>query len=290
MTHDPAMSVDEIIQTARECQRLAMILRESCTSRVDVSEDARVALSDITTATVVELRWILGRNFGSDTIDIEVRTAARMVPQASVIVDVGANAGHWSQLALKAFPHAEVIGFEPQDAHRTNLSQLRDISQSRFRFYPIALSNFKGKAQLYSNEAGSGLASLYQRDLRRFYGVDMKPAGNVETSTLAEQIRTLSLKGIDILKVDVEGHELSVLEGAGVHINNIKYIQFEFGGAMMDSKVPFRDFMTFFADLPFRIYRLSPIGLIAIPPYNEGLEGYEMSNYVAIHKDFAHAN
>jgi FkbM family methyltransferase len=278
------MADDELVEMARDCRRLAAILRERCTVSSEVNEAFRRDMSSIVTDTVFDLRWILGRNYGSDTIAAEVETAARVVPEASVIVDVGANAGDWSRAALQMFPQARVIAFEPQRAHEDHLSAIRAEYSSRFEFDGIALSDAVGTAQLYSNEFGSGLTSLYQRDLQRFYNVDMKPTSSVTTSTLLDQSGRYHLREIDILKVDVEGHELAVLRGAQSFISNIKYIQFEFGGAMMDSKVSFRDFMSFFAELPFDIFRVSPIGLIAIPFYHEGLEGFEMSNYVAINR------
>ena len=54
---------------------------------------------------------------------------------------------------------------------------------------------------------------------------------------------------IDIMKLDVEGHELDVLEGSRKTINSIKLIQFEFGGCNIDSKTFFQDFYYFLKTL-----------------------------------------
>ena len=52
---------------------------------------------------------------------------------------------------------------------------------------------------------------------------------------------------IDYVKIDVEGHELDVLEGFGELINKIKLIQFEFGGCnIIDTELFFQDFWYFF--------------------------------------------
>ena len=51
---------------------------------------------------------------------------------------------------------------------------------------------------------------------------------------------------IDYVKIDVEGHELDVLEGFGDLINKIKLIQFEFGGCNIDTRTFFKIFGIFF--------------------------------------------
>ena len=46
---------------------------------------------------------------------------------------------------------------------------------------------------------------------------------------------------IDLLKLDVEGHELYLLS-AKKFISKISVIQFEFGGCNIDTRTYFRDF------------------------------------------------
>lgn len=277
------MNGQDLVDDAQRIGQVAATLRSKASDRRDVDTATLAELSQILPAIVSDIAWILGRNFGSSTVDFEVSLAARLVPRPRVILDIGANAGHWSLAALNTFPQARVMAFEPQAIHQANLERLRHQFAQRFGYRTLALSDKRGAAQLYANEEGSGLASLYPRDLRRFYNVSMEPTERVTTSTILDQIEDLSLDEISILKIDVEGHELSVLAGAGSAIQKVRYIQFEFGGAMIDAKVSFRDFMTFFAELPFKIFRISPLGLMPIHHYTEALEGFEMSNYVAVH-------
>lgn len=277
------MSDTSLSDLAVECRRLASTLRERCATVGAVDDEARTTLACEIASAVMDLGWIVGRNYGAETVAAEVALAATLVRQPAMVLDVGANAGHWSRAALTAFPGARVMAFEPQRAHVASLTTLQSSFPERFEFRNVAISDKGGKIPLYANEEGSGLASVYKRDLKRFYNLDMRSTGKVTTSTLAKEMKRLSLDEVSILKIDVEGHELSVLRSAGEQITNCKYIQFEFGGAMMDAKVTFRDFMTFFAELPFSIFRIAPVGLIALPFYDESLEGYQMSNYAAVH-------
>jgi hypothetical protein len=66
------------------------------------------------------------------------------------------------------------------------------------------------------------------------------------------------------LKIDTEGWELSVLEGADILLreNRIKYIQFEFNYPNLQTRVFFKDFRS---RLPnYKFFRLLPSGLFPL--------------------------
>lgn len=108
------------------------------------------------------------------------------------------------------------------------------------------MSNINSRSILYSNESGSGLGSLTKRKLDHF-GIDFSVEENIELIRFDEySVNNIIDKDIDLLKIDVEGHELKVLEGVGEKIKNIKIIQFEFGGCNIDTKTYFQDYWYFF--------------------------------------------
>jgi hypothetical protein len=95
-----------------------------------------------------------------------------------------------------------------------------------------------------------------------------------------------SLQGIphiDLLKLDVEGHELSVLRGAGALLTTgaIDMIQFEFGRANVDARVFMKDFFELFGER-YTVHRVVRDGLTPIRKYHEALEVFLTTNYVAI--------
>jgi hypothetical protein len=91
-----------------------------------------------------------------------------------------------------------------------------------------------------------------------------------------------SIDVIHFIKIDVEGHEIKVLEGAKKMIssNSIYYIQFEFGGTNIDAKSYFRDFFYFLSD-KYNIYRIVPDGFFQVKHYSENREIFLYSNYFA---------
>lgn len=52
----------------------------------------------------------------------------------------------------------------------------------------------------------------------------------------------------------------------------IKVIQFEFGGANIDSRTYFKDFWKFFYYNNFSLFRITPLGLLRINNYSESDE------------------
>ena len=87
---------------------------------------------------------------------------------------------------------------------------------------------------------------------------------------------------IDILKIDVEGHELSVLRGLGDLIARVKLIQFEFSAANLDTHSLFFDFWNFFETKDFMLYRVAPRGCMPISRYAHTLENYRLCNMLAV--------
>ncbi len=153
----------------------------------------------------------------------------------------------------------------------------------------LALSNVNGKQKLYYDTPGSALASLTKRRLEHF-NTSMNHSEIVETTRFDDFWKTTDtyLKNpntiIDYVKIDVEGHELDVLEGFGNLLDKIGIIQFEFGGTNIDTRTYFQDFWYLFKDkkYDFSIYRIAPNGLIPINKYVETDEYFSTTNYIAV--------
>ena len=91
---------------------------------------------------------------------------------------------------------------------------------------------------------------------------------------------------LDYVKIDVEGHELDVLEGFGDLIKNVRLIQFEFGGCNIDTRTFFQDFWYYFTEKDFLIFRVTPRGPLLIKNYTEKDEFFLTTNYIALNKNF----
>ena len=96
-------------------------------------------------------------------------------------------------------------------------------------------------------------------------------------------IENKGISHIDFIKIDIEGHELKAFEGFGSYMNAdfIDYIQFEYGGANLDSHTSLMELYAFFEKRNFSIAKIMPNGLL-VRAYKPWMDNFTYSNYVAV--------
>jgi FkbM family methyltransferase len=198
-----------------------------------------------------------------------------------VVFDVGANIGDWASFALGLNSKLNLHCFEPSKATYVKLAQKE--WPSNVSINNIGLGEVEGVMELNVVGDGSGLNSLY---LRR--GIDCAVAVKKEIiniTTIDDYCEKNAIQGIDLIKIDVEGHELAVFQGMRHMLTQerVRIIQFEYGGCNLDSKVHLGDIWYFLEHYAFNFYKLYPDGLHRIKKYQQGLETFKYSNWVAIH-------
>ena len=193
-------------------------------------------------------QYYQGKGYGSSSIDSEVRTVKKLLNSGldiKLAIDIGGNIGQYTDALIKAFPETEVHIFEPQKINIEKL-RLKFIEQNNIKIQQLGVSNKNDTMTLYSNKNGSGLASLSKRKLDHF-GIDFNLEEKVDVIKFEDYwINNLNKREIDLLKMDIEGHELHALEGLGDAIKYIKAIQIEFGGGEYRYKNFFSRFLVFF--------------------------------------------
>jgi FkbM family methyltransferase len=200
-----------------------------------------------------------------------------------VIFDVGANRGQFLQLALREFGGRSVIhAFEPGSAAFAELRQ-RFGAQSAVVLNNFALGSEGSQRTLYYDLAGSELSSLYARKVEH-HGHSFTGSELVQVKTLDDYCAVQGVSRIDLLKLDVEGHELAVLNGAIEMFERgaIARVSFEFGGCNIDSRTFLRDFFEFFESRDMKLARVTAAGkLHPIARYEEGLEQFRTTCFLA---------
>jgi FkbM family methyltransferase len=166
-----------------------------------------------------EFRW------GIDLFD-DLQKLAK--PRAfEMVFDVGANLGRLSALFMRQFPRATIHAFEPVASSFAKLQRTLGC-HPRLVLHRVAASDIGGLAtiRLFDDSAKNTLV----KDLVDSLHTNSSGSESIETCRLDAFITECSASCIDLLKIDVEGHEMNVLRGCGECLKpkRIRFIYFEF--------------------------------------------------------------
>jgi len=206
------------------------------------------------------------------------------------VFDVGANKGQFLQLLLNALANREanVHCFEPSGAAFSKLEEVESAAVC-LTLNHCALGRETGETRLFYDEEASGLASMSKRNLDHI-GVKFEKSETIRVQTLDEYCQQNEIECIDLLKMDVEGHELDVLAGGESMFSRrcVGMVLFEFGGANIDSRTFFRDFYLCFERFDMEIYRITPSGFfVPVRHYSEQCEQFRTTNFLCVRRDLA---
>jgi FkbM family methyltransferase len=176
-----------------------------------------------------DIRSLTPQSYGIDyVVDIDRLARAWTFPLATFF-DVGAHQGETTKRVLLSFPNLTVIAFEP---HPKSFAVLRQqfAQDRRVATYNVALDRQQRTASLFDYRDNSYVSSL---------APDARYASLYETqvSTISVPCTTLDyfceqngISSVDVLKIDTEGFELKVLQGASAMLarQGIRFIYLEF--------------------------------------------------------------
>ena len=137
--------------------------------------------------------------------------------RAPVIFDIGAHVGETAKLYRTRFPLASLHCFEPFPRSYHELSKVT-AQDSLTICLELAVSSEVGQA-IFNENANSRTNSFLSiaEQANDYWGAGTyQEISRIEvaTTTVDEISRKLAIPHIDILKIDVQGAELAVLEGA----------------------------------------------------------------------------
>ena len=160
------------------------------------------------------IKHVRGRQTTSE-FQNEVKFYSQLIDKKNLIFDVGANHGDKSAIFLKVAE--KVIAFEPDHSNCEFLNH-RFFKKSNFTLVPKAVSNETGKVTFFLVNDGSGLNTI---DQEHKDNLKITSSYEVETTSLDEMIKRFGIP--DFIKIDVEGHEISVLKGLTIPVKNISF-------------------------------------------------------------------
>jgi len=171
--------------------------------------------------------WIFKTKYLPVGTDLKIDLKRLSLIDCQIVFDVGANVGQTANLYQKMFKNANIYSFEPV---RASYNKLVDNTKSNKMIHPINIG-FGDVNKVFEMKLDHDPTSTTNTLNPNFNKASDHEIEKVEIKTLDSFCTERNINKIDFLKIDTEGWEINVLNGALGMINrgNIKAILCEVG-------------------------------------------------------------
>ena len=139
----------------------------------------------------------------------------RWIRPGMTFIDVGANCGYYTMLAESLVgPYGKVYAFEPNPVYHKLLKKTRELNNANFGLDNRALSDTASEAVLYVPKYLHGSASMVG---------DIAGYETTKVDIFTARMDDYFLYGHDIIKIDAEGAEEMIFDGAYHTLNDDKH-------------------------------------------------------------------
>jgi 2-O-methyltransferase len=154
---------------------------------------------------------IYERVFVEDMFPLD-RHRSLVAGAAPVVLDIGAHTGLFALSIADVWPQASIYLFEPVPRLAKRIAELARLNrlEGRWRIEQAAVDVSNGQGTLFTTRAQLGATLLREKAAE----VGLRRAIQVRTVSLIDYCAGNRLNGIDIVKLDAEGHELPILDAA----------------------------------------------------------------------------
>lgn len=214
----------------------------------------------------VELALFL---FGNFQKHVSQNAHYRFTPDATVI-DVGANLGAITLPFAQRVPFGKVFAFEPSHYAFAKLKRNLELNPTLAKRI-VAIQSFVSSTTSARPEL-TAYASWNVAETKigshPIHGGTLKSTDGVEAITLDDFARSNAVERVSVIKIDTDGHELDVLQGATHLLSSMRpTVVFELGRYLMAERgVSFASYWDYFARLDYDM--VSPSGRTILTPQN----------------------
>lgn len=178
------------------------------------------------------------------------------------VIDIGANTGQFAVAAAKLWPMATILSFEPQPACYRRLRDCADKVRNIKTFNVALGSKREVKAmRINAHHHSSSFLPMTENHLAAFPEATESGTEMTEIVPLDDALSGENLRGQVLLKIDVQGYESFVLEGARNTLQFTDYVVLETSfKPLYEGEKLFGDIVEMMRDYGFRFLR--PVGFL----------------------------
>lgn len=161
--------------------------------------------------------WLVAIPLLNEVILQDEYCARQYIRRDSIVIDAGANIGTFSVLAATLAPEGTIYAFEPASQAfgtlRFNTAPYPNITALRAALGAEVSTKI---LKIHETDVGSALADVVQPDAR-YVAEEHAPVDTIDAFVSKNQ-----LSSVDFIKIDTEGYEKQILEGAAETIKKYK--------------------------------------------------------------------
>ncbi|ABB39689.2 methyltransferase FkbM family [Oleidesulfovibrio alaskensis G20] len=140
----------------------------------------------------------------------------QFVKEGQTVLDIGGNIGYYTVMFSKIVGRSgKVITFEPTAHYRSILE--KNVQENQINNVLIRPEGLSDKAEKLTISIGSSTATLHAPE-----GQQIDSYEAIQLARLDDLVEQLDITKLDFIKIDVDGHEPSVLRGAQQTIKKFK--------------------------------------------------------------------
>lgn len=146
----------------------------------------------------------------------------------NTVVDIGANRGQFALCIRRLYPKAKIFSFEP--LHRPAATYKKIFQKDRgVKLFDKAIAAHAGSAEMHVSrwDVSSSLLPFGQAQHDNFPFTEESSRETVSVATLSDCVDRDAIKETALLKLDVQGFELSALRGCEDRLAEFKYVYVE---------------------------------------------------------------
>jgi FkbM family methyltransferase len=190
-----------------------------------------------------------------------------LVGAPASVFDVGANQGQFAGAAAWWFPDSQIVSFEPSPSVfpslQRNVAKIRKLS-----LVQSALGDRAGELEFFENQYSHASSALPVTEEQKA----LRPE-TANTRKITVPITTLDLFTAGqtwprplLLKLDVQGFEKKVLDGAGAFLEQVDFLLFECSyRALYEGEPLFQEMYAHVRSLGFEL--VAPVGFLENEDY-----------------------